>query len=144
MNISIHQILVHIGDKVYKSCSVCKKQKECSCFSYNYKSFSKYRSGCKDCLNAKLRSYRKKQVITISMKEKSRLTTIKHRLNNKEYRDRSNKNSIERYKFYKKTLHDSYIKQLLVKRTILSAYDLPQSLVDLKRKEVSITRKFIK
>jgi hypothetical protein len=78
------------------------------------------------------------------MQEKSRLTSIKHRLNNKEYRDRSNKNSIERYKFYKKTLHDSYIKQLLVKRTILSAYDLPQSLVDLKRKEVSITRKFIK
>lgn len=87
--------------------------------------------------NAKIKSieYRNKVKHTehylIKTRERSRMWYKKHKKEAKDYN-----------RLYIQQLTDNYVKQIIIARTPLTIKDIPQELIDLKRKELTLKRQF--
>ena len=113
-----------------KQCSKCKEIKDITLFrkSWNYwttkdkinhKRFT-ITNTCLDCFNLAKREYRKKNRYKIYMQ---------------------NRDSVKRnFTRNLNSLSDTYIKSLLAKNSSLSAKDIPNDLIELKRAQVKLLR----
>tara|TARA_B100000508_G_C11441770_1_gene269154 strand:+ start:821 stop:1312 length:492 start_codon:yes stop_codon:yes gene_type:complete len=146
-----------------KVCRDCNKNKDINLF-YNRKSSKDGKSYiCKDCKREINFIYRKNN------KEKIRLTKQKYsktdrakklkresyyrniesirkkdRIRGKIYREK-NRDKITSYlrnlkRKYTKDLHDTYIKQLIVKRSVLRPSEIPQEYIDAKKEHLKLKR----
>ena len=120
----------NIGDDMTKQCLKCKEIKNITLFRkvWNYWTTkdkinhkrSTITNTCLDCFNLSRREYRKKNSYKIYKR---------------------NCDSAKRY-FTKNlnSLSDTYIKSLLAKNSSLSAKDIPNDLIELKREQVKLLR----
>lgn len=110
-----------------KTCSKCGFEKPLSEFHKDKTQSTGFCPSCKDCVSKKRKKhYRKNRTLEIkynsswSRKNRKRINSVK--------------------KGYAFTLTDSYIRTVLIKRTLLKASDIPKELVDLKREQLKIHR----
>ena len=66
----------------------------------------------------------------------------KTRERSRKWYEKNKKEAKEYNRLYIKQLTDNYVKQLIIARTPLTITDIPQELIDLKRKELILTRQF--
>ena len=137
-----YQTLIYIGSKIFKVCSRCKEQKEVDCFSRYWRGgTNRYKSGCKLCLNASLRAYKKGRPLTEEARKKATINNTRYKRTSRTYNEKARIINLKRYYRNKETLNDLYIKQLLIKNNNLSMKEVPQELIDLKRKELILKNK---
>jgi hypothetical protein len=141
---------IDIPDKV---CNKCKIKKLIDCFKYRPRR-NNYYSQCKDCMNdyrrinynqniEHYREYKKKWKDKIGRHQiyiNNNKFTLEWRKNNpKRYRELCNKI----YKKYIDNLSDTYLRDLIsdCSRSGLKPNEIPQELIELKRKQLLLTRK---
>ena len=118
------------GDMMTKQCNKCDEKKDIILFRKVYQYWTtkdgiKHKSMtngniCLDCFNFSRREY---------MKKKPRKSTEADIKSTKKYFNKCLKN-----------LSDSYVKALLTKNSFLSAKDITNDLIDIKRKQVKLFR----
>jgi len=131
-----------IGESIEMICNVIQNDYE---KKYNAKNsdkrklvYKKYHNKLKDDLEYKEKNKKRSKLWRASHPEKSKQSSVLFRLNNeikikkwkKEY---NNKSTTE--------LNDYYVKKLIKQDTILNSKDIPQKLIELKRKQLLLTRK---
>ena len=145
-----------------KTCTKCSNMLSFSFFFKNgCKSDGsiKYYAQCKDCFRDKHNEYARRWKLNNPDKHKENVKkqwlTLKSNLDKlqKHYENAINWNNTFRvYKpdvaksrkaKYREELHDEYIKQLILNKShgLISAKDIPTDLINLKRKQLILTRK---
>jgi hypothetical protein len=147
------KICSHCGGTKYyhriysKVSKVTGKQYECyECKNCNIKSSKKWALNNKNRLDEiKKKSYLKYRN-TESRKEKNRKIAKKYRDSVKhtlEYKERVKRYSIKSFQILKNSLSDRYIKDKLIyesNQKVLDRKDVPQELIELKRKQLLLIR----
>lgn len=143
-----------------KTCSKCSETKPLDFFSKTKKTKTGfvYRASCKNCRNKEIRDDRLRSPEKYRQREREKIArnpemyqkirsdwlseSKEHRLAyQREYRKKKHTETLVWAMTHRQNLNDSYIRDLLVgKSAILSAKDIPQSLVVIKRAELKIKR----
>jgi hypothetical protein len=144
----------YICMKAIKTCYKCRLTLPVSCFSKaksrkdglqnhckscvkkycaeNKDAYKKYCAENKDAIKERMAKYRAEN------KDSIKKQLAKYRAENK---DAIKERMAKYHAFTCSTLHDSYIKHLIIQRSPLTPSDIPQSLVELKRAQLLIARK---
>ena len=143
-----------------KTCKDCVAVKPINCFDKVKKTKAGfvYRGTCKECRNEKVRLDRITNPEKYRQRERNKkannpekyqrlrqdwlLASKEKRLTyQREYRKKKHVETLNWAMAHRQNLNDSYIRDLLVgKSNILSAKDIPQNLVEIKRAELRIKR----